>query len=229
MRRFQLFLICKHNVVAARATSVSAFIATKCTNSMKSGVVRSLWTGALIPIKCSFSLPRHSLSLSPKATYDWYRQGVHTRVGRVYWPAPGINTGSKHPTSLGMSSGNTSLISVSACRDLSSYQPYIIFILVSMPDLYLPHTSQQSVLDSIPRSDWNKKFEKCTQSQNQPGIGKKTTLDIRTRLVSLIQDEREYIYLSADQLLRFDQCWLGIFISRYQLRKLVLKLSQFGH
>jgi hypothetical protein len=42
---------------------VSAFIATKCTNSMKSGVVRSLWTGALIPIKCSFSLPRHSLSL----------------------------------------------------------------------------------------------------------------------------------------------------------------------
>ncbi len=63
MRRFQLFLICKHNVVAARATSVSAFIATKYTNSMKSGVVRSLWTGALIPIKCSVSLPRHSHSL----------------------------------------------------------------------------------------------------------------------------------------------------------------------
>jgi hypothetical protein len=42
---------------------VSAFIATKYTNSMKSGVVRSLWTGALIPIKCSVSLPRHSHSL----------------------------------------------------------------------------------------------------------------------------------------------------------------------
>jgi hypothetical protein len=62
-----------------------------------------------------------------------------------------------------------------------------------MPDLYLPHTSQQSVLDSISGPDWYKSFEKCTQSQYQPGIAKKITLDVRTRLVSLIQDKREYI------------------------------------
>ncbi len=67
----------------------------------------------------ALSRSRGTLSLSPKATYDWYRPVVHTRVGRVYWPAPGINTGSKDPTSLGMSSGNTSLKSVAACRDLS--------------------------------------------------------------------------------------------------------------
>jgi hypothetical protein len=124
---------------------VSAFIATKCTNSMKSGVVRSLWTGALIPIKCSFSLPRHSLSLSPKATYNWYRQGVHTHVGRVYWPAPGINTGSKDITSLGMSSGNTSLISVSAWRGLeliaAFYHFYTCLNARSIPSPYQPTIS----------------------------------------------------------------------------------------
>jgi hypothetical protein len=78
---------------------------------------------------------------------------VLTSGGLVHKPAPGNNTSCKGQ--FGMSSGNTSLLSVSAwyTMDLRQYQPCTNFISVSMLFKSLPHSSHKLALDPIPGPD----------------------------------------------------------------------------